>query len=66
MIDPDTITTAQAAGILRCSVRTIARMVEAGRLTPEVKFPGPRGGYLFARAEVERARDEAEAKAEAS
>jgi excisionase family DNA binding protein len=63
MTESDTITTAQAAEILRCSRRTIARMAEDGRLDPLLKFPGWRGGYLFTRAEVERVRDEPRAKA---
>ena len=55
MTATDTITTAQAAVILDCSRRNVARMVADGRLTPALKFPGWRGGYLFTRAEVERA-----------
>lgn len=58
MTESDTITTAQAAEVLRCSPRTIARMVEGGRLVPSLKFPGKNGGYLFAPAEVERVREE--------
>lgn len=65
MTQSDTITTAQAAEILDCSRRTIARMVEGGRLEPMLKFPGWRGGYLFTRAEVERAAAE-QTKAKAS
>jgi hypothetical protein len=56
MTESDTITTAQAAVILRCSPRTIARMVDGGRLVPTLKFPGKNGGYLFSPAEVERVR----------
>lgn len=65
MTESEPITTAQAADILGCSRRTIARMVAAGRLTPVLKFPGWRGGYLFTPAEVEQARDE-QARAKAS
>ena len=63
MTETDLITSAQAAVILNCTPRTIARMAEDGRLEPALKFPGWRGGYLFARAEVERARDELREKA---
>lgn len=55
MTESDLITSAQAAVILRCTPRTIARMAGNGRLTPVLKFPGWRGGYLFARADVEQA-----------
>ena len=58
----DSMTTAQAAEHLGCSVKTITRMVEDGRLTAQIKLPGLRGPYLFERAEIERA----EAKAPAS
>jgi excisionase family DNA binding protein len=58
MTQSDTITTAQAAEILRCSPRTIARMVEGGRLVPALKFPGKNGGYLFSPAEIERVRED--------
>lgn len=55
MTESDPITSAQAAAILGCTPRTVARMVKDGRLEPSLKFPGWRGGYLFTRAEIERA-----------
>ena len=66
MTETDLITSAQAAVILRCTPRTIARMAEDGRLEPALKFPGWRGGYLFTRAEVERAAIEQQTRAQAS
>lgn len=52
---PDLIGTAEAAGILGKSPRTVHRMVESGVLTPVVIAPGgAAGAYLFARADVER------------
>jgi excisionase family DNA binding protein len=58
MTETNLKTTAQAAGRLGCSIRTILRMVEDGRLTPAAKMPGESGGYLFESAEVERAATE--------
>jgi excisionase family DNA binding protein len=58
MTEPNLITTAQAAEILGYSKRHVARLVDAGHLTPELKFPGWRGGYLFTPAEVARFRAE--------
>jgi excisionase family DNA binding protein len=66
MTETDMITSAQAAVILGCRPRTVARMVEDGRLEPALKFPGWRGGYLFTRAEVERAAIEQQTRAQAS
>ena len=49
---PPLISTAEAAAILDCHVRTIHRLVEAGRLAPAAKVPGRTGAYLFNRADV--------------
>lgn len=32
---------------------TLSRWVAAGKITPAVKAPGPRGAFLFAREDVE-------------
>lgn len=48
------IRTAEARVILKCSQRTIIRMVEDGRLVPVQKFPTQTGGYMFDRADVMR------------
>lgn len=56
MTAPDLMTAAQAAEVLGCSQRTVARMAEDGRLTPALKLPGETGAYLFEPAEVERAK----------
>ena len=43
-------------GGIHCS--TLKRWVEAGDLHAAQKLPGPTGGYLFTRAEIERRRKE--------
>lgn len=50
------LTTAQAANALGVSVRTIARWVQEGRLSPALRLDGTRGAMWFDRAEVERVR----------
>jgi excisionase family DNA binding protein len=47
-------TTAQVAERLGLTPRTIARMVDDGRITAATKLPGERGAYLFDPAEVDR------------
>jgi excisionase family DNA binding protein len=54
MPEPE-ITAAVAAERLGVSVKTIHRMVDDGRLTPALKFPGLRGPYLFTEEEIARA-----------
>lgn len=54
MPEPE-ITAAVAAERLGVSVKTIHRMVDDGRLTPALKFPGLRGPYLFTEEEIQRA-----------
>lgn len=49
----DLITTVDVANALGVHVRTVHRMVSAGRLEPAVKVPGMRGAYLFHRADVD-------------
>jgi excisionase family DNA binding protein len=55
MNEADAMTTAEAAERLGCSVKTIARMVDDGRLTALMKLPGLRGPYLFAPSVIEHA-----------
>lgn len=55
------VTTAQAAVILGCTVRTVHRMVQRGALNPAVKVPGYKGAYLFDRAAVAAAKGPASA-----
>lgn len=51
-MEKELVTTAQAAGILGCTVRTVHRMVQRGALHPVQQFPGYRGAYLFDKAAV--------------
>ena len=58
------IGTAEAARLMGKSSRTIHRLVESGRLTPDVVAPGGyAGAFLFRRSVVEALKAEAEAKA---
>lgn len=43
----DLITTADVAARLRCTTRTVARLVYRGELHPAAKAPGSRGAFLF-------------------
>lgn len=50
----DLIGTAEAATVLKRSIRTVHRMVKAGELTPAMIAPGGYvGTWLFNRADVE-------------
>lgn len=53
----DYLTTAQVARLLRRSIRTVHRMVDADRLHAE-RVPGYKGPFLFDPDEVERVRRE--------
>jgi len=55
MREPDLVTTTEAAEALGVSAKTITRMAEDGRLTPQQRLPGVRGTYLFERAVIDRA-----------
>ncbi len=48
----DLLPTAEVARLAGVNVKTIHRWVEAGRLTPAVVAPGPRGARLFDRRDV--------------
>lgn len=48
------VVTAEVAQRLGVDVRTVHRLVSAGRLTPAAKTPGIRGAYLFTPDEVDR------------
>jgi hypothetical protein len=53
-VNPDELLTTTAAGaILGKSGRTVARLVEAGRLRAAQRLPGPKGALLLRRADVE-------------
>jgi excisionase family DNA binding protein len=59
------MTTAQAAARLQRSLKTVTRWAESGRLPALDKFPGKRGGYLFAADDVENLAAELAAELEA-
>jgi excisionase family DNA binding protein len=49
---PDLISTAEVARIYGCDVRTVHRLVAAGKLPIAIKAPGKRGAWLFRREDV--------------
>ena len=49
----DLILATDAGAILGKSARTISRLAESGQIPFVQKLPGPRGAYLFRRAEIE-------------
>ena len=49
----EVVTAAEVAARFQCNTRTIARMVNDGRLTPLTKLPGRTGAYLFTREHIE-------------
>lgn len=52
------MTTAEAAETLKLSRSQVARLARSGDLPHAAKAPGPRGAYLFDRADVERVAEE--------
>lgn len=50
----DHVTTAELARRAGVHVRTIARAVANGELTPATQAPGKRGAYLFTEDEADR------------
>ncbi len=58
----DPLRTADVAKVLRRDVRTVHRMVAAGRLQA-TRVPGYKGPLLFDRREVERVRADLERRA---
>jgi len=57
----DLIGTAEVIKILECDKATVLRRIDAGRLTPAHKLPGPNGAYLFNRADVLKLKEETDA-----
>lgn len=52
---PDLVSTARAAALLNCSLKTVHRLVADGTLKPYLLGPGgPHGAFMFKRADVER------------
>ncbi|MCW2754639.1 MAG: hypothetical protein JWQ32_2050 [Marmoricola sp.] len=58
MSNLEIITTAEAAEILRVSVKTVHRWAGEGRLAVVTKAPGLRGARFFLRSQVEQLGDE--------
>jgi DNA-binding transcriptional MerR regulator len=54
----DLLPTAEVARQLGVNVKAIHRMVDAKKLVPVTKGPGPRGAYLFNPGDVERLKAE--------
>lgn len=52
MLATKTLSTAQTAGYLKVSPRTVQRLVARGELTPMTKLPGRTGSYVFDEAAV--------------
>lgn len=48
------VPTSEVAERLGVDVRTVHRMVAAGRLCPTIKTPGLRGAYMFDRETLDR------------
>lgn len=61
--DKPLIGAAEAADILGVSKDTLIRMVASGEVPLVQKLDGPKGAYIFKRAEVERVAAKAEAAA---
>lgn len=57
MADRTLATSPQVANQLGVSLRTVHRLVAAGRLTPAQKLPGPNGAFLFDPADIDAYRD---------
>lgn len=53
MSDIDLMTAAEVAERLECSIKTVARLANAGTLPTAVKAPGLRGARLFHPDDVE-------------
>lgn len=58
----DLLSTTEAAEVIGTERSNVTRMVQAGRLTPTHKLPGSTGAFVFLRSEVERARDDYQAR----
>lgn len=52
-IEAGLIGSAEAAALLKKDRSAVSRLVGAGKLTPVKKMPGPRGAYVFKRADIE-------------
>lgn len=56
----DLLTVAEVARERGKHIRTVHRMVAAGRLVPALRLPGKTGALLFTREDVEKAFSEKE------
>lgn len=50
----DLLTAKAVCERLGCDRSTLSRWVKEGFITPALKFPGPRGAFLFAPIEIDR------------
>lgn len=51
---PEIITAPEASVLLRCSIRSVHRLIDSEQLPVIRKLPGPNGAFLIHRAEVEK------------
>jgi predicted site-specific integrase-resolvase len=58
---PDLIGSRDVCTLLGIDRSTLSRRVALGKITPAVRLPGPRGAFLFHRADVEALREESAA-----
>lgn len=54
MGNPDLIGSTEACAVLGIDRATLTRRIQAGKLAPLMKLPGPNGPYIFERSEVTR------------
>lgn len=57
-MNDDLIGTAEVTRILGVDKATVLRRIEAGKLVPALKMPGPNGAYLFRRADAEALKEQ--------
>jgi excisionase family DNA binding protein len=55
---PNLVGSGEACESLGIHRSTLSRWVTVGKITPAVRLPGPRGAFLFDRADVEALRDD--------
>lgn len=53
----DLIGTKEAAELIGCTVSTLTRRAQLGRVNPAMKLPGETGAYLWRRSDIEAMAD---------